>query len=322
MVSKKAVLVGINDYESINDLRGCLNDVVNMRETLMKYRGFTAQDIRVVVDKRANADNIKHRLEWLVDGAQPGDQLFFHFSGHGSQIRDRNGDELNDHKDEILCLYGMDWDEGYLTDDYFDELFKRIPNGVTFDVFFDCCNSGTGEGVSRSFMGDTNRDLRNRYLEPPLDITLRAEGEKLPTKRLAVASFFSSWFSFLAPTPAPAPMPIPDMGKPDEEEVAIQPEPVSVEEPVVEEKPEPANVNQIVIWSGCGEAQTSADAYISGAYNGAFTYYWCKHMRDSNGNLSRVDLLERVKTSLVSGRYTQIPELTCNEYSSNQKVLF
>jgi Caspase domain len=30
------------------------------------------------------------------------DKLLFHFSGHGSQIRDRDGDELKDQLDEII----------------------------------------------------------------------------------------------------------------------------------------------------------------------------------------------------------------------------
>lgn len=315
-MAQKALLVGINDYQSINDLRGCLNDIVNMRDTLMTYRGFTAKDIRVVVDSRASVENVKQRLDWLVEGAQPGDQLFFHFSGHGSQIRDRNGDELYDHKDEILCLYGMNWDTGYLTDDYFDELFKRLPDGVVFDVFFDCCNSGTGEGISsRLVQAGEDLNTKNRYLEPPLDIELRAEGEKLPVKRLAIASFINSWFSFLAPT-----LTVEEPDASTEEDVVDQPA-----VGVVEDEPVPTSPtyeNKIVIWSGCGEAQTSADAYIGGTYNGAFTYFWCKHMRDSGGNLSRAELLERVKRSLAAGRYTQVPELTCNELCSTHKVLY
>jgi hypothetical protein len=31
-----------------------------------------------------------------------------------------------------------------------------------------------------------------------------------------------------------------------------------------------------VLFSGCKDNQTSAEAYISVAYNGAFTYYFCK----------------------------------------------
>jgi hypothetical protein len=41
-----------------------------------------------------------------------------------------------------------------------------------------------------------------------------------------------------------------------------------------------------VLFAGCKDNQTSADAYISGAYNGAFTYYFCKTLRDVQGTIS------------------------------------
>ncbi len=32
-------------------------------------------------------------MKWLVAGAQPGDSLFMHYSGHGGQTEDESGDE-------------------------------------------------------------------------------------------------------------------------------------------------------------------------------------------------------------------------------------
>jgi hypothetical protein len=42
-----------------------------------------------------------------------------------------------------------------------------------------------------------------------------------------------------------------------------------------------------ILWTGCKANQTSADAYFSGRYNGAFTYYFVKVMRDTQNKLSR-----------------------------------
>jgi hypothetical protein len=36
-VTKQALLVGINDYQGISDLRGCINDVINMRNILKNH---------------------------------------------------------------------------------------------------------------------------------------------------------------------------------------------------------------------------------------------------------------------------------------------
>jgi len=33
-MARRALLVGINDYKGISDLRGCINDVTNMRDVI------------------------------------------------------------------------------------------------------------------------------------------------------------------------------------------------------------------------------------------------------------------------------------------------
>lgn len=37
--------------------------------------------------------NILKAMHWLVKDARPGDALFFHYSGHGGQTEDHDGDE-------------------------------------------------------------------------------------------------------------------------------------------------------------------------------------------------------------------------------------
>ena len=104
-MANKALLVGVNKYKLPgSDLQGCVNDITNIRDVLLKYFGFSVKNIRVLADGRATKKAIFDRLNWLVKDAKPGDRLLFHFSGHGSQIRDRDGDELKDGLDEIICL--------------------------------------------------------------------------------------------------------------------------------------------------------------------------------------------------------------------------
>ena len=67
--------------------------------------------------------------------------------------------------------------------------------------------------------------------------------------------------------------------------------------------------NYLVLFSGCKDNQTSADAQIGSKYNGAFTYYFCKHLRDVKGKISRTDLLKRVRASLKFNDFDQIPQL-------------
>jgi hypothetical protein len=54
-------------------------------------------------------------MQWLVNGAQPNDSLFFHYSGHGGQTKDMDGDE-EDGFDEVV--YPVDFETaGHIVDD-------------------------------------------------------------------------------------------------------------------------------------------------------------------------------------------------------------
>lgn len=268
----RALLVGINKYRIPGaDLNGCVNDVTNIRHSLLTYFGFTVKQIRVVTDERATKKNIMTRLEWLVKDAKPGDRLVFHYSGHGSQIRDRDGDELKDHLDEILCPHDMDWDGTYIVDDELGKIFSKIPKGANLEVFLDSCHSGTATREMR--MPEEGAPggviVKQRYLPPPVDIQCREE-EGLPVRRLLKGA---------------------------------------------------TNPLSHVLFAGCRENQTSADAYINKAYNGAFTYYLCKHLRDTSGGIVRADLLKRVRASLKFNNYDQVPQLECPAPAKKKRIL-
>ena len=73
-----------------------------------------------------------------LEQAEAGDVVVFYFSGHGSQIRDRDGDELN-RLDELVCTYDMDWErQTYILDDELDALFDAVPPEILLEVFVDC----------------------------------------------------------------------------------------------------------------------------------------------------------------------------------------
>jgi metacaspase-1 len=144
-MTKKALLVGLNRYpDPENTLRGCLNDVRQIHAMLLEHRGFREDgSIVTLTDAEATTGNIVERLHWLVDGAAPGDVLVFHYSGHGSQVEDLHGDELDDGLDEIICPYDLDWNDPF-TDDDLHDILKGLPAGANLTVVLDCCHSGTG----------------------------------------------------------------------------------------------------------------------------------------------------------------------------------
>jgi hypothetical protein len=66
----------------------------------------------------------------------------------------------------------------------------------------------------------------------------------------------------------------------------------------------------VILWAACRANQTSADAYIGGAYHGAFTYYWVKEITAAKNKISRNDLLKKVNLD-TKGHYSQVAQLEC-----------
>ncbi|KAJ6748277.1 METACASPASE-1-LIKE [Salix purpurea] len=81
-------------------------------------------------------------LSWLVQGCQPGDSLVFHFSGHGSQQKDSDGDDLDGY-DETLCPTDFET-EGMIVDDEINAVIvKPLTHGVKLHAIIDACHSST-----------------------------------------------------------------------------------------------------------------------------------------------------------------------------------
>lgn len=177
-MNKWAFLVGLDKYAvPENNLNGCINDIRDIYKLLIQDYGFKPDNIRTLANKRATQGNIIKRLEWLVKSAKPGDDAFFYFSGHGSRVRDRNGDELKDHMDELFCTYELNWDDPLL-DDKVGQILSGIKNGVFLTVIADCCHSGT---ITRSAPSPAHVPVggKIRYVDPPFDIESRHIGRGL-----------------------------------------------------------------------------------------------------------------------------------------------
>ena len=66
-----------------------------------------------------------------------------------------------------------------------------------------------------------------------------------------------------------------------------------------------------ILFSGWRSDQTSADALIDGRYNGAFTYYISKVIKESNNKFSRTQVINKLKAYLKN-TYSQVPQLECS----------
>jgi hypothetical protein len=148
-MNNKALLVGINKYpDPRNELRGCVNDILEMEHFIAEAnKVYPKQNIKKLTNKEATKKEILTQLRWLIEGAEIGDQLLFHYSGHGAQAPTKFNSLEKDGLDEIICPYDFDGTNNTsLRDKEFAQLFAGIPKGVHFVWISDSCHA---EDLSR-----------------------------------------------------------------------------------------------------------------------------------------------------------------------------
>jgi metacaspase-1 len=153
--TKRALLIGINYIGTNNELNGCIKDIQNINNILTTHYQFKPENIKMLSDDQsANKPtkiNIINNINEFVAATKPGDELFIHYSGHGTQIPDLDGDEAQnpDAKgmDDALCPCDFDnYDgiKGFISDDDLRKMIiNKIPKGAKLRAFFDCCHSGS-----------------------------------------------------------------------------------------------------------------------------------------------------------------------------------
>lgn len=158
-MSKKALCIGINDYPGTqNDLSGCVNDA-NDWAAALAARGFA---VTKLLDAQATKAAMVGAMSELIGGAVKGDSIIITYSGHGTWVPDKNGDEP-DGRDEGLCP----WDIGsgnVLLDDEIAPIFTHHVAGVRVVLLSDSCHSGS---VTRGDTSELDPGLpRARFLPP------------------------------------------------------------------------------------------------------------------------------------------------------------
>ncbi|KAF8115293.1 hypothetical protein N665_0029s0128 [Sinapis alba] len=142
--NRLAVLVGCNYPNTRNELHGCVNDVLAMKETLLTRFGFKQEDMEVLTDEpesklNPTGANIKAALRRMVEKSQDGtgDVLFFHYSGHGTRIPSVKPVHPFKQDEAIVpCDFNL------ITDVDFRELVNQLPKGTSFTMISDSCHSG------------------------------------------------------------------------------------------------------------------------------------------------------------------------------------
>jgi hypothetical protein len=164
--TKRALLVAISTYAPGTDWKTIHTEYdVEVARTALLAQGFLPSNIHVLQNELATKANILLNMEQLLyEQAKSGDLIYFHFSGHGQQMIDKDGDEL-DRLDECMVPYdapknfvkGVYEGDRHFRDDEWAAICQKIrkkigPKGQMIAVI-DACHSGTilrnngGEGV-------------------------------------------------------------------------------------------------------------------------------------------------------------------------------
>jgi metacaspase-1 len=173
-MSSKALLIGLNYTHSQKEveLTGCVRDARNMEEFL---KDLDFENIKVLTDEDPrDLDKLTwsgivmaiHRLcveSWEKNLAT----VFFHYSGHGRQVRETLGHEKDGLNEGIVPIdYNV---HGTITDDVLNTLFTTFNPSTRIVCVFDCCHSSTildlpfnwTNGVLNSDSQDSKASNRN-----------------------------------------------------------------------------------------------------------------------------------------------------------------
>lgn len=136
---KKALFVGINYYATPSSkLRGCIDDIINVRNMLIDTYGYDTSNMILLRDDttdpsiRPTKSNILNALNVLVANSDNNSEFWFHYSGHGAQLPNAEKDSVIIPSDYMVS--------GVIPDHELYAIFKNAK--CRCFLLFDSCNSG------------------------------------------------------------------------------------------------------------------------------------------------------------------------------------
>merc|ERR1712137_1065973 len=302
--TRKAVIVGINYIgHAKGQLKGCIPDANNVEQFLLTH-GFPPQNIKKLTDDNPNAmptkANMISAMKWLVSGAQPGDSLFFHYSGHGGQEADKTMLE-EDGLNETVIPFDYPTAGQIPDDDIHKLLAKSLPAGVRLTAIFDSCHSGTIMDLPYIYHS-TEKAYQKAHKSEDSGFMKR---HKIGFSSLTSLAGIASTVTAVAGS-----------------EILYQGKKKTRQEILEKLNTTKAMVMQI---SGCRDEQTSADtSALSGGATGAMSYAFISTM-NQNPNQTWKSLIKNMRDCLHNGpkKFTQMPQLNMGRLvSPDLPVLF
>ncbi len=168
--AKFALQVGIDDYQYVSKLDGCVQDVFDMKAVLVQKFGFPEKNILTLTNRQATHEAIIAAFKThLIENARknPNAIVVFQYSGHGSQADDTNGDEPDKLDETLVSVESRDPQNKHfdITDDELNDLFEQLSQHTSNITFIlDSCHS---ESASRA-PGKVRRVTKDVRPQPAL----------------------------------------------------------------------------------------------------------------------------------------------------------
>jgi len=157
MPERRGLLIGIDAYQRIAQLDGCVNDSHLVRSLLVQQFGFPEANLVQLLNEAATRERILAAMDALVDATGTDDIVVFQFAGHGSQMTDREGDEASGLDNTIMPVDSEGWqgDNRDITDDEIHLRLVRLAEKTPYTTLIvDACHSGT---ITRDAFGEKTR---------------------------------------------------------------------------------------------------------------------------------------------------------------------
>lgn len=152
---KVALLIGISHYPPASGWQSihAENDLKVIQEALL-IQGFSPDQIKILRNQDATKEGIKRTIKSHFSSLRPGDFAYLHFSGHGQQVPDQNGDELDQLDEALVPFDALEsyekngyQGENHLLDDelalWLAPIRKRLGSKGQLLITLDACHSGT-----------------------------------------------------------------------------------------------------------------------------------------------------------------------------------
>lgn len=202
-----ALLVGINDYQHVPKLNGCVQDVSDMRDVLVRKYHFSAENILTLTDAQATHEAIVHAFQrHLIDNARrnPNAIVMFVYSGHGSTVDDTVGTKASGVHSTLVPVDSRDPAAQHfdIRDDEVAALVGTLCQHTTnVTLIFDSCHSGSvNRDVGGPNVRTVSRDLRVQPSRPAAAVASAppigdiALVDQLPFNQRYVAISACQWY--------------------------------------------------------------------------------------------------------------------------------